>query len=81
MLEIAEIIEVETDETSHNLRTAHSTFTLSMLDAVRPLQSQFCYFYIKFLAEVICNETSAKLIVQNLLISSYFCTSYLCIRL
>lgn len=55
MLEIAEVIEVETDENSHNLRTAHSPFTLSMLDAVRLLQSQFCYFYIKFLAEVICN--------------------------
>ena len=41
MLEIAEVIEVETDENSHNLRTAHSPFTLSMLDAVRLLQSQF----------------------------------------
>lgn len=27
------------------------------------------------------DETSAKLIVQDLLISLYFCTSYLCIRL
>uniref|UniRef100_UPI001C54FCF5 hypothetical protein n=1 Tax=Hoylesella timonensis TaxID=386414 RepID=UPI001C54FCF5 len=50
MLEIAEVIEVETDENSHDLSTAHSPFTLSMLDAVRLLQSQFCYFNIKFLA-------------------------------
>ena len=55
MLEIAEVIEVESDENSHNLRTAHSPFTLSMLDAVRLLQSQFCYFNIKFLAKVIRN--------------------------
>ena len=55
MLEIAEVIEVETDENSHDLSTAHSPFTLSMLDAVRLLQSQLCYFCIKFLAEVICN--------------------------
>lgn|GEM_PF-2741940 len=55
MLEIAEVIEVETDENSHILRTAHSPFTLSMLDAVRLLQCQFCYFSIKFFAKVICN--------------------------
>lgn len=31
------------------------TLKLSMLDAARLLQSQFFYFNIKFLAEVICN--------------------------
>ena len=73
MLEIAEVIEVKTDENSHNLRTAHSLFTLSMFDAVRLLQSQFCYFNIKFLAEVICN-TKISVILSLVIIAIIFVT-------
>ena len=60
MLEVAESIEMKTDEYCHDFRPAHSTFPIAVLTPVRLTNGHACNFLIIFLAKIIDNTENFR---------------------
>ena len=67
MLEVAESVEMKTDEYCHNFRPAHSPFTIAVLTPVLPTNGHAGNLFIIFLAKIIDNtENFSNFVLGNL---------------
>ena len=65
MLEIPEIIEVETNQNSHYFGTARLPLALVAFASGGPGQPHFSGFNVKFFAKIICNTEDFRNFVSG----------------
>lgn len=75
MLEVAESVEMKTDEYCHNFRAAHSPFAIAVLTPVRLTNGHAGYLFIIFFAKLIDNTENfcnLSLVISRTIVSFNF---------